>query len=98
MPPWMQTSTTRWLRGCVSTFNNRLCLRPNQTESNERSQMLFEKPVRVRGALHHQRRAHQDHEGGSKASLLIQCDQKKSPNVYKSCPKMIDFDTFTKIA
>ena len=28
----------------------------------------------------------------------LQCDQKKSPNVYKSCPKMIDFDTFTKIA
>ena len=27
-----------------------------------------------------------------------QCDQKKLPNVYKSCPKMIDFDTFTKIA
>ena len=33
-----------------------------------------------------------------------QCDQKKSPNVYKSClktirtGKMIDFDTFTKIA
>ena len=32
-----------------------------------------------------------------------QCDQKKSPNVYKSCPKMIslekmiDFDTFTKM-
>ena len=26
-----------------------------------------------------------------------QCDQKKSPNVCKSCPKMIDFDTFTKI-
>ena len=24
--------------------------------------------------------------------------RKKSPNVYKSCPKMIDFDTFTKIA
>ena len=23
---------------------------------------------------------------------------KESPNVYKSCPKMIDFDTFTKIA
>ena len=36
------------------------------------------------------------------AQLLLlrweQCDQKKSPNVYKSCPKMIDFDTFTKIA
>ena len=31
-------------------------------------------------------------------SYLHQCDQKKSPNVYKSCPKMIDFDTFTKIA
>ena len=33
-----------------------------------------------------------------------QCDQKKSPNVYKSCPKMIslekliDFDIFTKNA
>ena len=27
-----------------------------------------------------------------------QCDQKKLPNVYKSCPKMIDFDTFTEIA
>ena len=33
-----------------------------------------------------------------------QCDKIKSPNVYKSCPKigfttkMIDFDTFTKIA
>ena len=32
-----------------------------------------------------------------------QCDQKKSPNVYKSCPmndfcrKMIDFDTFIKL-
>ena len=26
MPHWMQTSTTRWLRGCVSSFNNRsLC-------------------------------------------------------------------------
>ena len=24
--------------------------------------------------------------------------RKKSPNVYKSSPKMIDFDTFTKIA
>ena len=23
---------------------------------------------------------------------------KKSPNVYKSCPKIIDFDSFTKIA
>ena len=33
-----------------------------------------------------------------------QCDQKKSPNVYKNCPRMISlekwwiFDTFTKIA
>ena len=27
-----------------------------------------------------------------------QCDQKKSLNVYKSCPKIIDFDTFTKNA
>ena len=27
-----------------------------------------------------------------------QCDQKNLPNVYKSCPIMIDFDTFTKIA
>ena len=32
-----------------------------------------------------------------------QCDQKKIPNVYKSCPPpkfffFIDFDTFTKIA
>ena len=32
-----------------------------------------------------------------------QCDQKKLPNVCKSCPKMFsleinDFDTFTKIA
>ena len=26
-----------------------------------------------------------------------QCDQKKSPNVYKSCPKMIAFDTFAKM-
>ena len=26
-----------------------------------------------------------------------QCDQKKLPNVYKSWPKMIDFDTFTKL-
>ena len=24
--------------------------------------------------------------------------RKKSPNIYKSCPKMIDFDTFTTIA
>ena len=24
MPRWMQTSTTRWLRGCVSSFNNRI--------------------------------------------------------------------------
>ena len=23
MPHWMQTSTTRWLHGCVSSFNNR---------------------------------------------------------------------------
>ena len=23
MPCWMQTPTTRWLRGCVSSFNNR---------------------------------------------------------------------------
>ena len=23
MPRWMQNSTTRWLRGCVSSFNNR---------------------------------------------------------------------------
>ena len=29
---------------------------------------------------------------------LGQCDRKKSPNFYKSCPKMIDFDTFTKNA
>ena len=27
-----------------------------------------------------------------------QCDQKKLPNVYKNCLKMIDFNTFTKIA
>ena len=33
-----------------------------------------------------------------------QCDQKKSPNVYKSCPKMVSLEkwkilnTFTKIA
>ena len=28
LPCWMQTSTTRWLRGWVSSFNNRrLCLR-----------------------------------------------------------------------
>ena len=27
-----------------------------------------------------------------------QCDQKKSPNVDKSCLKMVDFNTFTKIA
>ena len=26
-----------------------------------------------------------------------QCDQKKSPNVCKSCPKMIDFDTFRNV-
>ena len=26
MPHWMQTSTTRWLRGCLSSFNKRsLC-------------------------------------------------------------------------
>ena len=35
--------------------------------------------------------------------VRTQCDQKNSPNVYKSYPKiislqMIDFDTFTKIA
>ena len=36
--------------------------------------------------------------------LLTSVTRKKSPNVYKSCPKMIslekmkDFDTFTKIA
>ena len=36
--------------------------------------------------------------------LLFSVTSKKSPNVYKSCPKMIllgklkDFDTFTKIA
>ena len=23
MPCWMQTPTTRWVRGCVSSFNNR---------------------------------------------------------------------------
>ena len=30
--------------------------------------------------------------------VLISVTRKKSPNFYKSCPKMIDFDTFTKIA
>ena len=39
-----------------------------------------------------------------RSHVCSQCDQKKiSPNIYKSCPKMIalkmiDFDTFTKIA
>ena len=31
-------------------------------------------------------------------SAIKQCDQKKLPIAYKSCPKMIDFDTFAKIA
>ena len=30
-------------------------------------------------------------------SAIKQCDQKKLPIAYKSCPKMIDFDTFAKI-
>ena len=33
-----------------------------------------------------------------KGKWCNQCNQKKLPNVYKSCPKMIDFETFTKIA
>ena len=30
--------------------------------------------------------------------LLCSVTRKKLPNVYKSCPKMINFETFTKIA
>ena len=38
-----------------------------------------------------------------KIVVVISVTRKKSPNVYKSCPKMIsqkmiDFETFTKIA
>ena len=42
--------------------------------------------------------------GPSSPFTKDQCDQKKSPNVYKSCPKndftrkVIDLETFTKIA
>ena len=31
-----------------------------------------------------------------KRLLVYSVTRKKSPNVYKTCPKMIDFDTFTK--
>ena len=32
------------------------------------------------------------------ANKCIKSDQKKMPNVYKSCPKMIDFETFENLS
>ena len=36
MPHWMQNSTSRWLRGCVSCFNNK-----SLWHNNERSQNFY---------------------------------------------------------
>ena len=42
--------------------------------------------------------AHTYHKNAALELCVTSVPSKKSPNVYKSCPKMKDFDIFTKIA
>ena len=39
----------------------------------------------------------QKERGGERANVGISVTSKKSPNVYKNCPKMISLEKFTKI-